>query len=259
VFVITLVVCAEIRIYEQMALIVRMVKQKKPQTAQTRFKKLPKRPKRPLFIAPNLASYLTGKAYNKDILGTERNRAIRYVHRDFETFKYILRQDLFTQDQKNEFFSAQMIREFLYNFGLYDNENTEAEEQNKLDIAVSCIEVALGYLENRYDETALVTKEINNFKELMRMLIQITESKARDQRGLEFYKLRHRRLVPPLIRPAEKSFIAMCRICWETREDMDKDKAMKQIRHKKHCPHREGHTLEQVIEVFPPKNPKKKQ
>jgi len=252
-FVITLAICSEIRIYEHTTIIVRLAKRKKEQTKQTRFKKLPKRPKRPLLIAPNLASYLTGKAYNKDTLGIERNRAIRYVHRDFETFMYILRQDLFTQDQKNEFFPAQMVRQFLYNFGLHDIENTEAEEQNKLDIAVSSIEVALSYLENRYDETVLVRKEIDNFRELMRMLAQITETKARDQRGLEFYRLRHRRLVPPSITSAEKSFIAMCRICWETHEDMDRDKAMKQVRHKKHCPYREGRTLEQCIEVFPPK------
>ena len=231
-----------------------MDKQKKPQTKQTRFKKLPKRPKRPLLIAPNLASYLTGKAYNKDTLGTERNRAIRYVHSDFETFKYILRQDKFTQEQKNEFFPAQMVREFLYNFGLYDIENTEAEEQNKLDIAGSCIDVALSYLENRYDETALIRNEINNFRELMLLLRQITETKARDQRGLEFYKLRRRRLLPPFVIQSEKEFVAMCRICWEYNNNIDRDKAMKQIRHYRKCPY-DKNDLKRCIEIFPPENP----
>ncbi len=237
-----------------MALIVRMVKQKKPQTTQTRFKKLPKRPKRPLLIGSNLASYLTGKPYNRETLPTDRNRAIRYVHRDFETFKYILRQDLFTQAEKNEFFPAPMIREFLYNFGLYDIENTEAEEQNKLDIAVSSIEVSLGYLENRYNEMLLARKEINSFRDFLQMLRVVTQRTSYDQKGLEFYKLRSRRLIPPFITPAERTFIAMCRICWKDNEDKIRDKAMKQVRHKKQCPYREG-KLEQVIEVFPPKKP----
>jgi len=239
------------RKYEHTTLIVRLKKRKKSQTTQIRFKKLPKRPKRPLLISPNLASYLTGKPYNREILPTDRNRAIRYTHRDFETFKYILRQDKFTQEQKNEFFPASMIREFLYNFGLYDIENTEAEEQNKLEIATYSIEVALGYLENRYDESVLIQKEINNFRELIRMLQQITETKARDQRGLEFYKLRRRRLLPPFVTQAEKSFVAMCRICWEYNNDMDRDKAMKQIRHYRKCPY-DKNDLKRCIEVFPP-------
>ena len=231
-----------------------MAKRKKQQTEQIRFKKLPKRPKRPLLIGSNLASYLTGKPYNKDTLHTDRNRAIRYVHNDFETFKYILRQDLFTQEQKNEFFPAELVREFLFNFGLYDIQNTEAEEQNKLDIAVESINVALGYLENRYDEMVLANKEINRFRDFLQLLQMVTRRQAQDQRGLEFYKLRGRRLIPPSITPSESFFIAMCRICWEFNEDMNRDNAMKHIRHKTHCPYREGE-LERVIEVFPPKNP----
>ena len=236
-----------------MIIIVRMTIRKKQQTEQTRFKKLPKRPKRPLLLGSNLVSYLTGNPFNQETLHTDRNRAIRYVQSDFETFKYILRQDLFTQAEKNKFFPAHMVREFLYNFGLYDIENTEVEEQNKLDIAVASIEVALGYLENRYNELALASKEINNFREFLQMLQQITQRTAQDQRGLEFYKLRHRRLLPPSITPYEREFIAMCRICWEAHQNMDRDKAMKQIRHKKRCPY-DRNDLERCIEVFPPKN-----
>ena len=231
-----------------------MAKRKKQQTEQIRFKKLPKRPKRPLLIGSNLASYLTGKPHNHETLPSDRNRAIRYIHRDFLTFEYILRQGLFTQEQKNEFFPARMIREFLFNFGLYDIQNTEVEEQNKLDIAVYSIEVALGYLQNRYDELTLAHKEIENFREFLQLLQMVTKRTSLEQRGLEFYKLRSRRLIPPSITPAESSFIAMCRICWEYNENMERDKAMKQIRHKKHCPYHEG-KLERVIEVFPPTNP----
>jgi len=216
--------------------------------------KAKKRPERPLQVEPNLASYLTGRDYNKKTLHVNKKRAIKKVHDYFYTFEWILDSELLSQKYKNEMFNANVLSSFGDKFQFYDPHNTEAEEQNKLQIAVNDIDRGIHYFQNRYDETTLVYKQLQEVQESLQMLRQVTARKAEDEKGIEFYKIRHTMLLPPTIKQRETTYTVMCRICWSHNEDQDRKIAIKKISHSRRCPY-DRNDLERCIEVIPPKNP----
>ena len=216
--------------------------------------KAKKRPKRPLQFEPNFASYLAGREFNPRTLHVNKKRAIQKVHDCFYSFEWVLDSELLSQKYKNEMFPSGLLDGLGNKFQFYDRENTEAEEQNKLVIAIDGIERGIHYFLNRYNETSLAYKQAEQIQEFLRMLSQVTAKKAIDEKAIEFYKTRHTMLLPPFIKQQETSYIVMCRICWAHQEDKDKDTAIKKISHSKRCPY-DRDDLERCIEVIPPKNP----
>ena len=212
-----------------------------------------KRPKMALKVEPNFASYLTGKDYNKKHLHVNKKRAKENIEKYFYTFKYLNESKLLDQTEKNKLFPSNVIDSFFQSFQFYDISNTEEEEQNKLHIAVDGIERGLSYLQNRYTETSLVLKQVNEFKDFFRMLTQITEGKARDRKAIEFYKMRHRMMLPPFINQHEVHYVAMCRICWGHNSHAEKNKAISGIRHGIKCPYDKSQK-ERCFEVLHPEN-----
>jgi len=230
----------------------RKSKQIKAKNNQKKPPKNPKRPKRPLLVEPNFASFLTDKEYKKDQLYTNKKRTVKFIHDEFETFKYLLQSEKLDQEYKNLMFPSTIIDSLFQSFQYYDIGNTEYEEQNKLNIANDGIKRGLSYLQIRYGETTLIYQQIEDFKKLMSTLRYVSETKAEDQRAVEFYKMRHRMLLPPTIRQHERHYTVMCRICWGYYSGEKKDKTISQIHHRKKCPY-DKNDLERCIEVFPPK------
>jgi len=220
-------------------------------------KKQPKRPKIPLVLEPNFTKFLTEKPYDEEQLHVNQLRTLERTKGHFETFKYLAENKQLDQEYKNKLFSSSMIDSFLNSFQFYDRNNTEDEEQNKLNIAIDGIERGLHYLENRYEEAGIARLQTEQFREFLRMLQQITQRKADEKKGIEFYKTRHSMTLPPIIHRPETRYFVMCRICWAHEEDEDAKKATSRIRHAKRCIY-DKNDLERCIEVIPPKNLRKK-
>ena len=216
--------------------------------------KAKKRPKRPLQFEPNFASYLADREYNPRTLHVNKKRAIKKVQDYFYTFEWVLDSDLLTQQYKNEMFNSSLLDSFGNKFQFYDRENTEAEEQNKLHIAIDGITRGIHYFQNRYPESSLAYKQAEQIHEFLQMLSQVTARKAEDEKAIEFYKTRHTMLLPPKFLRPEKRYIALCRVCWGYSEYEDVKKAVSTVHHYKKCPY-DKNDLERCIEVISPKNP----
>ena len=238
-----------------MIIIVRMNRRKNPKSEQ--IKKQPKRPKTPLVLEPNFSKYLTEKPYDKSQLHINKQRTLKRTLSNFETYKYLAESKLLDLEYKNQLFSSSMIDSFSQSFQFYDRENTEGEEQNKLNIAIDGITRGIHYFQNRYPESSLAYKQAEQIQEFLQMLSQVTARKAEDEKAIEFYKIRHTMLLPPKFLKSETRYMALCRICWGYYEDEDVKKVISKIRHYKRCPY-DRNDLERCIEVFPPKNPIKK-
>ena len=220
-------------------------------------KKQSKRLKTPLMVEPNFSKYLTEKDYDESQLHVNKQRTLERTLTNFKTYKYLAENKLLDQDYKNQLFSSSMIDSFFQSFQFYDKENTEVEEQNKLHIAIDGIERGISYLQSRYTETSLVYKQVEEFKDLLKMLIHITERKSEDKKAIEFYKTRNLQTLPPNLQGDERLYVVMCRICWNYYSDQDKKQAISHIRHSKHCLY-EKTQISRCIEVIPPKNLKEK-
>ena len=217
-------------------------------------KKQSKRLKTPLMVEPNFSKYLTEKDYDKTQLHVNKQRTLERTLTNFKTYKYLAENKLLDQEYKNQLFSSSMIDSFLQSFQFYDRENTEDEEQNKLNIAIDGIERGIHYFQNRYPETSLAYKQAEQIREFLTMLRQVTSRKADERKAIEFYKTRHTMTLPPKFLQPETTYIALCRICWGYYEEEDVKKAISKIRHYKKCPY-DKDDLERCIEVISPKNP----
>ena len=211
-----------------------------------------KRPKMALQVEPNFALYLTGKDYIKKQLHVNKKRAKEKIEKYFYTFKYLNENEFLDQTEKNKLFPSGMIDSFFQSFQFYDINNTEEEEQTKLHIAVDGIERGISYLENRYTETSLIHKQVEEFKDILRMLTHITETKSEDRKAIEFYKTRTLRTLPPDLQGHERLYVVMCKICWNHYSDQDKKQAISHIRHSKHCLYDKSQ-ISRCIEIIPPK------
>ena len=218
-------------------------------------KKQPKRLKTPLMVEPNFSKYLTEKDYDESQLHVNKQRTLERTLANFETYKYLAENKLLDQEYKNQLFSSSMIDSFFQSFQFYDRENTEDEEQNKLNIAIDGIERGIHYFQNRYPESSLAYKQAEQIREFLTMLSQVTSRKADERKAIEFYKTRHKMTLPPKFLEPETRYIALCRICWGYYEEEDVKKAISKIRHYKKCPY-DKDDLDRCIEVFSPKNKK---
>jgi len=220
-------------------------------------KPLSKRPKIPLVLDPNFNNYLLGKESNEEQLHVNKTRTLERIIANFQTYKYLAESKLLDQEYKNKLFSSSMIDSFFQSFQFYDRQNTEDEEQNKLNIAIDVIERGIHYIENRYAEASLAHHQMQQLRQFLQMLSQVTEREAQEKKAIEFYKLRHSMTLPPTIHQHETRYVVMCRICWGHEENEDRDKAISRIRHYKRCPY-DRMQLDRCIEVIPPKNLRKK-
>ena len=227
---------------------------KKSISKSEQIKKQPKRLKTPLMVEPNFSKYLTEKDYDESQLHVNKQRTLERTLANFETYKYLAENKLLDQEYKNQLFSSSMIDSFFQSFQFYDKENTEDEEQNKLNIAIDGIERGIHYFQDRYPEFSLAYKQAEQISEFLTMLSQATSRKADERKAIEFYKTRHTMTLPPKFLEPETRYIALCRICWGYYEEEDLKKAISKIRHYKKCPY-DKDDLERCIEVISPKNP----
>jgi len=115
-------------------------------------KKEQKRPKMALEVAPNFASFLTQKPYNKSQLHVNKDRTVKKIKEYFYTFEYLYESNLLEQAYKDKLFPRRMVNDFIQLFTSWNYEHSEIDEQVKLQISLNAIRDGLTYLERRYKE-----------------------------------------------------------------------------------------------------------
>ena len=108
------------------------------------------------------------------------------------------------------------------------------KKKNKQAIMIDLMNQSLTYFQSRYKEV-FIKKEIKNFQQFAKDLVELTESKIAETRAQELYKTR-KSLTPPLLYPARDTWTAMCDECHAyTTLGKNEDDAMKRVRHSKNC------------------------
>ena len=219
-----------------------------------------KKPKMALKTLPNLTLFLLGKKdlYKTEQLHVNKSRLLDDIKKWFYTYDFLYQSEYLTQEEKNKLFPANLVTGFIQNFTDHNYQNTIAEEKIKLKISLDAIRNSLSYLESRYKNMKLIKKQSIEFSELLNTIEELERVKVDERDAIEFYKFRSLRTLPPDIKPDETHYKAMCKICWNHYQAETEKQAISHIPHTKGCLY-DKNQIKRCFEIFPPKNPKKKQ
>jgi len=210
-------------------------------------------------------SYLTSQNKKITNLPEQRIRIIEKVERIFNTMKIILESKNIDQEFKDTLFDPQQISTFINRLTEYDSESTMEQESNKQAIIIDLMNQSLSYFQSRYNEIKFIKKEITNFQQFGKDIIEFTENKINETEAQKMYKTR-KSLIPPLLYPTKDTWTTLCMSCHSySTLGKDKDDSIKRIRHTKNCSyHKENKRLGKedkkriYIQFFKTTPPKKK-
>jgi len=181
-------------------------------------------------------SYITsqGKVTNPS---EQRKRIAEKIEQAFNTFDIILTEESVPQKFIDELFPSGRINKFLPYLIRYNQENLLQDEKNKQDIARQVINSGFSYFEDRYKETFLIKKQIEDMDGLLRSLDYISSVQQSDNEAMELYRTRARSKKPPNIVPEKDFWIAECIYCFNFSYGTNKTEkeAIKNLRHQKGC------------------------
>jgi len=185
-------------------------------------------------LADAQRDYLTSQNSKITNVSEQRNRITEKVDKIFNTLRIIINSEIIDQEFKDKLFTTQKVTAFIDNLTQYDAESTATQEKNKQAIIIDLMNQSLTYFQSRYKEV-FIKKEIKNFEQFAKDIVELTESKIAETRAQELYKTR-KSLMPPLLYPARDTWTAMCDECHAyTTLGKNEDDAMKRVRHSKNC------------------------
>jgi len=202
--------------------------------------------------------YLTSQTNNTSNPSEERRRISGKVDKIFKTLEIITDSDNISQDFKDKLFLRNKATYFLDMLTKYDPENTAIQESNKQDIIIRLIEISLRYLQLRYKETKLISKEITHFMQLLSDLQDLTHNEIEETEATKMYKTR-KLPTPPLLNPARDTWTALCIYCFKyTTLGKNKEDSLKRIIHARNCSFKMNkkmgkRTESQFFKIIPPK------
>ncbi len=205
-------------------------------------------------LSPEAYSYVTSQTgkYKKEHVPELRRRIkILFDNIFTHTLSPVLLSDELTQDFKNELFENKRMHDFLMDLIRYEKDSSFAEEQNKQLIAQDMLNFGLAYFETRYSQVAFISDKIRELKMLIDALNYLAMQQAEEQQVSQFYKTRGMMKLPPTVERHERTWNAMCRICWSHYSANTEKEAIKGIRHRKHCLY-DKTQIKRCIEVFRP-------
>ncbi len=163
-----------------------------------------------------------------------KSRIIEKADDMINCLRIIARSETFDQEFKDKVFPKVNLSGLINNLIQYDDESTAKQESNKQAIVLDLMQQSLRYFNDRYKEV-FIKKELKNFDQFSKDIIEFTEKQIEETRAQELYKTRQS-LQPPLLYPAETSWKAVCTECHNYDEyGKNEDDAIKRIRHTKNC------------------------
>jgi len=187
------------------------------------------------------------KGYNT----SEYRRRIRgKVKLTFVDFHDIINSKVLPQSYKDKVFDFDIISSFLGPLVYYSAENANVEEAKKQEIANQLISIGVAYFRQRYPSTFIIS-EVNEAMRLLTEVVELSKQKAADERALDFYKMRSRMTIPPLLKPDPIAWHALCVICWQYSRGDSKKEAVSLLRHAKRCSFDKN--IERCVKFVPPK------
>jgi len=179
--------------------------------------------------------YLTSQNNEITNLSEQKKRIAEKVDQIFNTMQIILESKNIEQEFKDSLFTPQKVAIFIDRLTSYDPESTATQESNKQAIIIDLMEQSLSYFQSRYKEIKFIKKEINNFEQFAKDIIEFTESKIDETEAQKMYKTR-KSLTPPLLYPARDTWTVMCDECHAyTTLGKNEDDAMERVRHSRNC------------------------
>jgi len=210
--------------------------------------------------------YLTSQ--NPKILGlsTQRKRIIGKVDDIFKTFNIILDSENIDQGFKDGLFDKTRISNFIQKLTEYDSESFAEQEHMKQEIIIDLMEQCMRYFQARYKEVKFIKKEIINFEEFTKGLVELSESQIEETEAQKLLKIRKLGM-PPLLYPSKDFWKGFCVQCHAYTElGNNEDDVIKRIRHSKNCNYKKekksiGNTDNerlkiQFFKITPPKKKK---
>lgn len=180
-----------------------------------------------------------------------RKRIRRKVKLAFDDFDKIYNSKVLTQSYKDKVFDMKTISSFLGHFTYYDkNSTTISEELMKQEIATRLIDMGVSYFRQRFPSTFAVS-HINDAFNLLREIADLSSQQVADERALEFYKMRGKMMLPPLLQSLPADWYALCMVCWKYSSGKELGGAASSLRHAKMCPV-DKKRLEQCLKFIPP-------
>ena len=192
-------------------------------------------------------SYLTSQDPEITNLPEQKARIAEKVDQFFNTMKIILESKSIDQEFKDILFYPQQVSIFINRLTQYDSESTIAQESNKQAIIIDLMNQSLSYFQSRYNEIKFIKKEITNFQQFAKDIVEFTQTKVNETEAQKMYKTR-KSLTPPLLYPTRDTWTALCMSCHSySTLGKDKDDSVKRIRHTKNCSfHKENKRLGKV-------------
>lgn len=167
----------------------------------------------------------------------QRKRIAEKIEQAFNTFDIILTNQSVSPKFIDELFPSGRIFKFLQILIRFDQENLLQDERNKQEIARQVIDLGFNYFKDRYKETFLIQKQIEEMDGLLRMIQYVSDSEQADSEAMELYRTRIRAKKPPHIVPEKDFWVAECIYCFNYSYGTNKTEkeAIQNLNHQKGC------------------------
>jgi len=167
----------------------------------------------------------------------QRRRISEKIEQAFNTFDIILTHETVPRKFVDDLFPARRIYDFLRTLIRYEQENSVQKEANKQSIAQYLLSSGFQYFQDRYKETFILKKQIEDIDSAIRSIDYISRAQQEDNEAMALYRARSRSKAPPNIVPEKDFWVAECIYCFNFSYGNNKteEEAIKNLQHTKGC------------------------
>lgn len=129
------------------------------------------------------------------------------------------------------------LTSFLRKLTSPDPSKPPIEERDKLEIAGELIKIGLDYYTNAFKNTKVFKSKIDDVKELITTINEITQMERAEKKYSKLYSLRKQMIFPPDLERSggDDDYRSYCVLCFKWYFDKDKKVSIQKIRHHKDC------------------------
>lgn len=204
-------------------------------------------------LSPQAFLYLTSQhdKLPKDFNKSEYlKRIAKEVSRAFNTFKILLESKELSEKQMDELFSSKRIEQLVSKLTTFSWDSNIISDQNGLAISEILLKHGFKYFQLRYNETRLLSKQINEIKFLINDLKTIASEEKKEEQKSQILKYRKFLGLPPKI-ISETYWTALCMVCWVYGSGNNEKDAIKRVRHIRGC-HYDKNDPDRCFKIYRP-------